>query len=291
VSVGPGSDDDDFPSATGKLLSTTSGGSKKKSSSSSGKSKTSSDKHKKKSSTRDKTDEDKKKKSHKKDEDKKQKPKKTDEDADDLLASFGEALIAPAPKSKAFDPLGGKKFDPLGAGGGASKKFDPLGSASALSGLLAPSRMPQSRLLLRAGLPRQTPEPKSPTKTKTSTTRQKHSMFSMPPSLFSLQVLSLLLSSLATQLQTLTPEELLGVRQFIETQNSGYNQPRKPGKSTLGPKKEGIADLSILSEESANSSGSRCSLSLHALLVPTSTNILWHPARPRARFAARHGHI
>ena len=134
MSVGPGSDDDDFPSATGKLLSTTSGGSKKKSSSSSGKSKTSSDKHKKKSSTRDKTDEDKKKKSHKKDEDKKQKPKKTDEDADDLLASFGEALIAPAPKSKAFDPLGGKKFDPLGAGGGASKKFDPLGSASALSG-------------------------------------------------------------------------------------------------------------------------------------------------------------
>lgn len=134
ASVGQG-DDDDFPSATGKLLSTSSGGSQKKSSSSSAKSKTStSDKHKKKSSKRDTTDEDKKKKSHKKDEDRKQKPKKTDEDADDLLASFGKALIAPAPKSKSFDPLGVKKFDPLGAGGGASKKFDPLGSASALSG-------------------------------------------------------------------------------------------------------------------------------------------------------------
>jgi hypothetical protein len=35
---------------------------------------------------------------------------------------------------KSFDPLGGKKFDPLGAGGGASKKIDPLGSASSLSG-------------------------------------------------------------------------------------------------------------------------------------------------------------
>ena len=45
-----------------------------------------------------------------------------------------------------------------------------------------------------------------------------------------------------------------GVRQYVETQNSGYNPVRKPGKSTFGAKKEGLADLSILSEESGSGS-------------------------------------
>ena len=196
------------------------------------------------------SDKDKKKKSSSKkskdtDKNKKKKGggKKKDEDADDLLASFGKAMTAPVPKSKVFDPLGGmggglKSFDPLGGG---AKAFDPLGttSTSGLVGFGLGAR-PVSGGQTDGAWSSMTSDWASAPSGAGKVGEKQHEA---PKSFNVLDAAKLIQSS--------------GVRQFVETQNSGYNTLRKPGKSTLGAKRDGgMADLSILSEESASFGGS-----------------------------------
>ena len=270
---GGGSDDDDFPTAGSALssmpmargLGGAKGGSDSRAESDAEKLKTSkSDAEKRKTSKS--TDKDKKKKSSgkkdkdkdkdkdrrdndkrdrdKRDKDKKKdvkKEKKKDEDADDLLASFGKALTAPAPKAKAFDPLGGmggaQKFDPLGGG---RRGFDPLGSQSGSASSL-------TSLVSGFGPPAAGKEPAKPSDVSdwasapTGSGRGGDKAEKKPEA--------------AKQFNVLDAAKLIqssGVRQYVETQNSGYNPVRKPGKSSFGAKKEGLADLSILSEESGS---------------------------------------
>jgi len=193
------------------------------------------DKKKKSSSTKSKdTDKNKNKKGG---------GKKKDEDADDLLASFGKAMTAPVPKSKVFDPLGGmggglKSFDPLGGG---AKAFDPLGttSTSGLVGFGLGAR-PVSGGQTDGAWSSMTSDWASAPSGAGKVGEKQHEA---PKSFNVLDAAKLIQSS--------------GVRQFVETQNSGYNTLRKPGKSTLGAKRDGgMADLSILSEESASFGGS-----------------------------------
>jgi hypothetical protein len=256
---GGGSDDDDFPTAGSALssmpiargLGGAKGGSDSRAESDADKRKPSksTDKDKKKKSSgkkdknKDKRDKDKRDKD-KRDKDKKtdiKKEKKKDEDADDLLASFGKALTAPAPKAKAFDPLGGmggaQKFDPLGGG---RRGFDPLGSQSGSANSL-------TSLVPGLGGPAAGKEPAKPSAVSdwasapTGSGRGGDKAEKKPEA--------------AKQFNVLDAAKLIqssGVRQYVETQNSGYNPVRKPGKSAFGAKKEGLADLSILSEESGS---------------------------------------
>ena len=168
----------------------------------------------------------KKDKSRKSDKEKsaKSKTKKKDADADDLLASFSTALAKPL-QSNAFDPLGGKKvFDPLGG----SKVFDPLGSSRVFDPLGASAsatKNPGSAQLDSAPKASDVPKEKDVAKEKA-----KDKSFNV------MDAAKLIQSS--------------GVRQFVETQNSGYNPLRKPGRPGVS-KPAGLAELSVLSEESA----------------------------------------
>ena len=165
-------------------------------------------------------------KGRKSDQDKsaKSKAKKKDADADDLLASFSTALAKPL-QSNAFDPLGGKKvFDPLGG----SKVFDPLGSSRVFDPLGASAsatKNPGSAQLDSAPKASDVPKEKDVAKEKA-----KDKSFNV------MDAAKLIQSS--------------GVRQFVETQNSGYNPLRKPGRPGVS-KPAGLAELSVLSEESA----------------------------------------
>jgi len=256
ASFGGSDDDDDFPTASGGGGFPTAGGlesrprgGKSSSSSSSGKSgksskSSSANEKKKKSSSRKGSDKD---KDTDKDKDKKskKKSKKKDEDAEDLLASFGKAMGTSATKSKAFDPLGGaggggsKLFDPLGSHG--AKTFDPLGGGLGGSTLLGPglgarSSGSSSGAAASSITSEWAAAPSKPDMDLGKPAQDQNRAFNV------LDAARLIQSS--------------GVRQFVETQNSGYNQVRKPGKPGVGTKKEGLADLSILSEESGSNGSS-----------------------------------
>ena len=184
----------------------------------------------------------KKKSSSKKDKDKdkdrkkdKKKDRKKDEEADELLASLTKAM-APNPRAKVFDPLGSM-------GGGGPKKFDPLGSGAGLgdSSLLGPGLGTRPS---PSGLPSDAAENKSMVGSEWAGAPEGTGKSNVP---------TIQADPVGKNFNVLDAAKLIqssGVRHFVETQNSGYNQLRKPGKPSFGPKKDGIADLSILSEES-----------------------------------------
>ncbi len=219
--------------------SSSSSGGKKSSRSSSAKEK------KKKSSSKKGSDKD-KDKDRDKDKKGKKKDRKKDEDADDLLASFGKAMGAPATKSKAFDPLGGaggggsKLFDPFGPS--SAKTFDPLGGGLGSSSLLGPGLGARSSGGSSGAAASSITSEWAAAPSKPDVDLGKPAAQDQNKAFNVLDAAKLIQSS--------------GVRQFVETQNSGYNQLRKPGKPGLGTKKEGLADLSILSEESGSNGSS-----------------------------------